>query len=152
MRTTALALVLPLLLAACGDEIERSACKTTSLPLQGIETAPKLTSVRLECQEGKFLNLHATAIDGQGHTDLMNVQQSFELFDSPSCTAARWSVNDDFVTSGIEESFGSVLIRSRDPDLFDQVCRSASWPVRARLRDVAGNRTEGVVDAMVTQS
>ena len=119
-------------------------------PLRGDPAAPVLVGVRLECQEGRYLNLMATVTDPQGDADLQEVPQVFDVFDGPDCTRARWVVTDDLAGSGQEESFGVIFERDMAPTVFDTICASERWPVRARLKDASGNRTEGLVSAVVT--
>ena len=121
------------------------------LPLRATPPAPVLTAIRLECQEGRYLNLMATVTDPQGDADLRDVPQVFQVFDGPDCARARWTVTDDVAGSGLDESFGVVFERDTAPTVFDAICASERWPVRAQLRDASGSRTEGLVSAVVSR-
>jgi len=140
--------------AACGNDTTQPPtdlyrnCVLEPLPLTGTAGAPVLTSAALECQ-GRFINLLATAVDPQGDADLQNVVQRIRVFEEPDCNSISREVTDDFVGSGVEESFGIVFEQGMDPAVFARICASSRWPIEVELFDVSGNTLRGRVLATV---
>ena len=140
--------------AACSDDSTQPPidlyrnCLLGSIPLAGAVNAPVLTSAALECQGG-FLNLLATAVDAQGDADLQNVVQRIRVFEESDCHSSFRQVSDDFVASGVEESFGVVFEQGIDPVVFARICASSRWPIEVELSDASGDTLRGQVLARV---
>ena len=124
-------------------------CSTESLPLIDGAAGPVLTEVILECQ-GDNLNVLATLTDPEGDADLLGVIQTITLFGREDCEGdPNFEVMDDVAGSGLEESFGIVLTRGANTELFDQICGLTEWPVEVNLHDASGHQTFGRVMARV---
>jgi hypothetical protein len=143
------------LLAACGkDTVQPPAndlnrnCSLKDLPLAGTTDGPILTYAALECQ-GAYINVLATAVDPQGDTDLQNVVQRIRVFEESDCTSTFRDVTDDFVASGVEESFGIVFEQGPDPAVFARICAASSWPIEVELSDASGDTITAQVLATV---
>jgi len=131
-----------------GDDGGNS-CNTESLPLIDNAAGPVLTEVILECQ-GDNLNVLATITDPQGNADLLGVIQTIAVFGRNDCEGGpNFEVMDDLAGSGLEESFGIVLTRGANTELFDQICGLTEWPVEVNLHDASGHETSGRVMARV---
>ena len=152
VRHSALLLLASVLVLACDDEPmppdNADACGAVPLPVQGASSAPAVTDVRLEVQPVVIV-LHATATDTDGSGNINNVVQSIGVFRDRNCAGAPIVLQDDFVGSGVEESFGNVVARGEDEALFDSIAASTTWPVELDVRDADGNRTTGRVRARV---
>ncbi|HEX6307703.1 MAG TPA: hypothetical protein VFZ69_05905 [Longimicrobiales bacterium] len=149
-RTAAAAWLLALA-AACSDDpvVVDDFCETQALPLAGVAAGPVVTDVALEVQSHGIVVL-ATATDPQGSTNLNYVVQQIGVFpDAPFCNEPPLVVQDDLAGSGIEESFGTVVVATADPALFSAIATAQSWPVEVDFSDLDGNRTTGRVRARI---
>lgn len=130
--------------------LDREACESVSLPLSSSSAAPTLVSLSLNCESTGVVP-EAIVTDPEGDADLRNVAQRLEVFTDLACSGEVIVIEDDVVAAGQSEWFGTLIDRSRNPSLYEYVCASASWPVRAHIRDASGNLTNGVVEARVLQ-
>lgn len=144
------ALLVSLAAGSCGDDRvgPSDLCGLAPLPLSVPGDGPSVIDVSLEIQ-GAAVVVHATATDPQGDGDLIDVIQSVGVFRDERCSTAPIVLEDDLAGSGIEETFGTALEQDDDPDLFDAIAASATWPVELDFRDASGNRVNGRVAARV---
>lgn len=154
------AILLVLLLAACGDDsvtdegagqpadCYEGGCTTNELPFGQSADAPTLTEIILECQPGSIVVL-ATVTDAQGTPNLLGISQTIGVFPDRDCLTAPITVEDDLAGSGLEESFGDAVLAHENQALYDQICACDTWPVEVEFRDGDDNVTEGRVIATV---
>jgi hypothetical protein len=148
-------------LAACDDDTVtdqgtgnpidcyEGGCVTDDLPFSQSADAPTLTEIKLECQSGSIVVL-ATVTDPQGTPNLLGITQTIGVFPDKDCGDAAIEVEDDLAGSGLEESFGDVVLVTENQALYDQICACESWPVEVTFEDGNGNVTAGRVVATVT--
>jgi hypothetical protein len=72
------------------------------------------------------------------------------VFLDTDCETSPREVADDFVGSGVEESFGIVFTEDADSALVAAICAASGWPVEVTLADASGDTTRGRVLARVT--
>lgn len=153
------ALILALaVLPACGRDTatnqQRNACyegscTTNDLPFGQSADAPTLVEIKLECQPKSIVVL-ATVTDAQGTDNLLQINQTIGVFPDKDCRETSIVVEDDLAGSGLEESFGDVILASENPDLYALICSRETWPVEVEFRDADGNTTTERVVATVT--
>jgi hypothetical protein len=139
---------LPLL--SCGDSPTDSGsqCGTVALPLAGATNAPTVTDVGLEIQIGAVV-LVATAVDPQGDANVQGVLQTIGVFPDDRCAGAPIVLQDDLANSGVEETFGTVVSSTDNPQLYTTIAAAANWPVAVDFVDLDGNQTTGRVRARI---
>jgi hypothetical protein len=125
-----------------------SPCVTEDLPLSGDTDGPVVTDVGLEVQAGGIVVV-ATATDPQGDDNLRDVFQSVGVFPDESCEGSPIVIMDDLAYSGVEETFGTAVDASTDPDLYDAIAAASDWPVEVTFKDVDGHTTSGRVRARI---
>lgn len=145
--------LLLLSVVACGDDTGTNgvggdgACELEELPVQGSSNAPLVTDVALEVQNGEGIVLHATASDPQGGDDLQDIPQIIRVFQDPLCETSPIVLQDDLVSSGVEETFGTAV--ERGTSLYHAIAAAESWPVELDFRDADDNTTSATVLARV---
>jgi len=150
VRTGVVALIVGGLLSCSEDSTPSAAeCVLDPLPLEGQVNAPTVTDVGLEDQGGEFIVLHVTASDPQGSADLIDVNQTVGVFRNTRCEGTPILLQDELAGSGIEESFGTVVDVTTDPELYSAIARAETWPVELNFRDIGGNAVSGRVAARV---
>lgn len=151
MRLTPSLIVFSLATAACGDSVIsiEEICGTEDLPLSGVPDGPTVTDVGLELQPGEGVVIVATATDPQGSENLQGVSQSVAVFLDRKCETGWITLSDDLVGSGVEETFGTVVSATEEPELYAAIAAESDWPVRVDFTDVDGNRTRGRVLARI---
>ncbi len=136
---------------ACGgisdplsDEGE-GACVIEALPFAGSADAPEITDVGLELQDGVGVVPVATATDPQGFANVDNVLQSVGVYPDAQCEGVPFTLLDNLVGLGVEETFGTAIDASETAIYSAISAAPATWPVRVDFSDVDGNHTMGDV-------
>jgi hypothetical protein len=123
-------------------------CVTNDLPFSQSPDGPTLTEIKLECQSTSIVVL-ATVTDPQGTPNLLGIIQTIGMFPDKDCAETALELEDDLAGSGLEESFGDVVLVSENQVLYDKICACESWPVEVTFKDGDGNVTAGRVVATV---
>jgi len=155
VRTARAVLAAALLLglgAGCSDDDEVTnpvdQCGAVALPLQGSAEAPSVTDVGLEVQTSGIVVV-ATVFDPQGSENLRDLLQTIGVFPDGLCASTPITIQDDIAASGVEETFGTVVVAADNPALYSAIAASNSWPVEVDFVDVDGHRTTGRVRARI---
>jgi hypothetical protein len=104
--------------------------------------------VVLECQSSSIVLL-AIATDPQGSANLIGVTQKAGIYPDRECSEAATILEDDLAGSGLEESFGDIVVAATNQALYDQICDCDEWPATVEFKDADDNTTSGVVLARV---
>jgi hypothetical protein len=131
------------------NECYEGSCTTNDLPFSQSADAPTLVDIKLECQPNSIVVL-ATVTDAQGTPNLLQINQTIGVFPDKDCQETSFEVEDDLAGSGLEESFGDVVLTVENPDLYALICSCETWPAEVEFRDADGNTTTGRVVATVT--
>src|SRR5262245_13412134 len=118
VRAAAVAL---LCCAACnGDDVTEidPRCPLVALPLAGTANAPSVVDVVLEVQS-TTIAIAMTATDPQGGANLRNVLQTVSVYGGTRCQGPLVVLRDDLVDSGVEETFGTVVVAAQNQALYD---------------------------------
>lgn len=150
VRAAGAAVLLVALTAGCDEDAVGPAatCQTVSLPVSGSAAAPVVTDVGLEVQPSGIV-VFATVTDPQGSANLLGIEQSIGVFPNAECGGQPIDIRDDIAGSGQEETFGTAVVATANPDLYAAIAAANAWPVEVDISDLDGNRTNARVLARI---